>query len=446
MPTSVKHTSPCKYALNQNGELVHIDTVPLSYRERGVFSSYVDGAPMIAKKGKKNIWHFAHKDNAEREGESDIHKLGKIAFKQEFDKPGPFYITIKTPLHCALKEKCELGDRTFCNREDNMSFDLKTRYVSCELEKWIIQGDNQFRADVCLIPREQSKKPLLIEIYHTSESTPQKQESGLPMIEITFQTEEDVKLFQNRIFSESSNVRFFGIRPIRSYPTEDVFKAPTLIARINQNGEININKSTCFELSKYRHWIQPNDCLTIVTTENTDMPMADYYRCVVQIAALNGVYAKGADADRQTNVLHKVHLPVFELKDYYIAKGPNADAFERIRLYASRDGGINLLEQEWASVAYSPEQKGYARYLESVVQCYYQGTYDVSVELLSMTAEQAYHSGRYVALIPKASFEASINNPLFLEDHKYVPVIVDEIPPTLVLDGDTANEYTQHIL
>lgn len=50
------------YAQDESGKIVHINDVPLKYAERGHYYSIDEGDAMIARKGNKVAWHFAHKD------------------------------------------------------------------------------------------------------------------------------------------------------------------------------------------------------------------------------------------------------------------------------------------------------------------------------------------------------------------------------------------------
>ena len=78
------------YAQDESGKIVHINDVPLKYAERGHYYSIDEGDAMIARKGKKVAWHFAHKDGRPRALETYLHKLGKSAFKQAFEESETF--------------------------------------------------------------------------------------------------------------------------------------------------------------------------------------------------------------------------------------------------------------------------------------------------------------------------------------------------------------------
>ena len=81
-----------RYALDENGNVISIDDVPIEYSRRGRYYFPGTGAEMIARKGKKVAWHFAHKDGNPGALETYLHNTGKYLFKQVFEAAGIYSI------------------------------------------------------------------------------------------------------------------------------------------------------------------------------------------------------------------------------------------------------------------------------------------------------------------------------------------------------------------
>jgi len=463
-PKDVKSTPGiCKFALNDANELVYINDVPLEFRERGTYFSYIDHSPMIARKGKKNEWHFAHKDLTPRCGETDIHKLGKLAFKQEFDKPGPFWITINnTPHHCCQAKNCKLANRFHtCNRVFPQDFDLKLSYAECKLEVELLNG--AFRADVCLIPKDSSRKPMLIEIFHSSESSEAKKCSGFPMIEIAFKHEEDVKLFSTRKIVESENITFYGMQPKRSFPTDDVFRRRITIAEIDSNQVLSIRESNCYDLSADRNWLREDSSIMALFREG-ESDYREMARLAYQVAYRSGLKVRDCRLCKQhngaggCNIIHRItpaspgtrnralECKHFELKDKIVfPEHPSINeeynnffiwlkgtALTSQCLYHGGDYGILLMEEDRASMS-TEQDSAYYAYLSRVIDCYYQVTHDVPPDLLSLYAEEAVMSGRFVALKENTARDYIIDGLSYGKVYAYVPILVSKLPNSLVI-------------
>lgn len=150
------------YAQDESGKIVHINDVPLKYAERGHYYSIDEGDAMIARKGKKVAWHFAHKDGRPGALETYLHKLGKSAFKQAFEESETFYLLLPAPHPCSQNGACPIIKKEACKPITLYSFNLKQYYSHCELEKRITFNGQDFQADVCLIPKNPKHDYLII--------------------------------------------------------------------------------------------------------------------------------------------------------------------------------------------------------------------------------------------------------------------------------------------
>ncbi len=142
------------------------------------------GAEMIVKEGSERCKHFAHKSDSPT-CESYLHKLAKRRIREAFLEAKPFTITLNSRAvcnrECLLKNKCEFDDR--------QDFDLKKHYDKCKEET----SHGGFVADLLLASSENpDRKPVFIEIWVTHECGQKKIDSGLRIIEIKIDSEEDI--------------------------------------------------------------------------------------------------------------------------------------------------------------------------------------------------------------------------------------------------------------
>ena len=159
-----------RYAIDQNGKVVSINDVPIEYSKRGRYFFPGTGAEMIARKGKKVAWHFAHKDGNPGALETYLHNTGKYLFKQVFEASDKFTISLQAPAVCVYAGDCPVEERYPCHFKDYTTFDLKVYYDKCEIEKDFTVGNDTFRPDVLLLPKNAKHDPIFVEIEVTHAS------------------------------------------------------------------------------------------------------------------------------------------------------------------------------------------------------------------------------------------------------------------------------------
>lgn len=169
------------YALDENKEvLVHIDNAEKGRRYYCVGC----GAEMKVKEGSERRKHFAH-INGNPTCESYLHKLAKRRIREAFLEGKPFTITLNSRAVC--NRECLLNNR--CEFDDRQDFNLRNYYDKCEDET----SHGGFVADLLLTSSENpDRKPVFIEIWVTHECEQKKIGSGLRIIEIKIDSEEDI--------------------------------------------------------------------------------------------------------------------------------------------------------------------------------------------------------------------------------------------------------------
>lgn len=263
------------YAYNELDELVAIEDVDESYREAHTFHCIGCGAEMIAKLGKVNAHHFAHKIEQEScRPETYLHKLAKLILKQKFYTSAPFEISYSRHLVCAKANECQFYVDSECQGMIPEKFDLKQFYDTCEEEQEV----NGFIADLLLTDSTgKYKTPVLLEIVVTHKSSEKKRDSGLKIAEICIKDESDVsaladgpiteqvaefigfaeKSKQKVILENRSIQRFFLYRNGAAFVSnmDDIISCKYINTKLQKHStlELNIDSFYLAEISPYEY-------------------------------------------------------------------------------------------------------------------------------------------------------------------------------------------------
>lgn len=132
--------------------------------------------------------HFYHKELVDCNGETYIHKLGKLLINRKFDNNNTFIVSYPVSKECNNYD-CTLRNIK-CQKDMVMeTIDLKKYYDTCR-EEVIIEG---FVADLLLTnSQDLNILPILIEICVTHPCEVKKRNSGLKIIELTLRKEQDL--------------------------------------------------------------------------------------------------------------------------------------------------------------------------------------------------------------------------------------------------------------
>lgn len=203
------------YALESN-KLVPIEEVNRNERQLHSYTCLGCGAEMTPKMGPKNAWHFAHKSYEENCcSETYLHMLAKRLIKERFESKRPFTIKFKRIRlsKCTEFNSCPFHDDCKCQRIKE-SENLKELYDYCQEEAPI----NGFKADLLLTSSKTDREPVLIEIQVTHPCTEEKLNSGLKIIEIKVNCEEDIKnILKGDSIRESHNGYLSLKQPVKSH-------------------------------------------------------------------------------------------------------------------------------------------------------------------------------------------------------------------------------------
>lgn len=435
------------YAQDESGKIVHINDVPLKYAERGHYYSIDEGDAMIARKGKKVAWHFAHKDGRPGTLETYLHKLGKSAFKQAFEESETFYLLLPAPHPCSQNGACPIIKKEACKPITLYSFNLKQYYSHCELEKRITFNGQDFQADVCLIPKNPKHDYLIIEIQVTHASTRKKLRSGLHIIEVEITKDRDIERFRQYCLSEQNGVKFYGFKPTPSLPkgvsSDEVHTYQLRKYQILKNTQILVSNYDEY-CDNFASKNKRNTQYTlfylvmqadVTTTQNEfdqcTFPWTFYDEVDFKLFAQQRAFYYGFSTPNQDQIdkQSKIILPSYT--DYYIwypglTDGP--------LLINEREKGYQIIEEFKSESEFDPDCKLSEKeesYWNQIIECIYKDNQGANINALLGALYLASLHKNYVQLVsPLAKEESNINYWRNTHD-RYFPILVNEIPDNL---------------
>lgn len=209
------------YALDENNNLVHIESIEREHKKEHTFRCPCCGRPMIPRIGESNAPHFAHADNLKCGIESYIHIVAKRILATRFnDRSRPFNVSFQIHQVCKEKETCKFFDFQYCEDTEMKGFDLHKTYdllAREEIRLNNVSGD-QFQPDVILQSSSIKHKPIFIEVYHKHRISPKKQESGQYIIEIRVKDWSELEDLDTLELKQSDRVAFFNFKDIKAKP------------------------------------------------------------------------------------------------------------------------------------------------------------------------------------------------------------------------------------
>ncbi len=162
-------------------------------------------AKMILKRGQIRQWHFAHKTN-KCSYDSYLHSIAKKMIADWFNNNEHITLKLNCENKCRKYEKCKIYNKDICSIPIKKTFDLKKYYKKCILE----HKYNGFVADIYC---EHKSAPIFIEIYVTHECSLEKKNSGIHIIELRIQSEEDIiNIINSSELIENQNIQLYNFK------------------------------------------------------------------------------------------------------------------------------------------------------------------------------------------------------------------------------------------
>lgn len=207
------------YAYDEEGDLVHIDSVNKECRHSHAYTCPCCGNTMTPRLGEINAHCFAHSPNHICSEESYIHAVGKKILKETFDRSETYFIRFHRQCICQNSGSCTLFDIADCSYYKIESIDLKDFYdLPAEIE-YHINGASEYRADVALLSSKPNTRPILLEVWHKHKSSEDKRKNNA-IIEFRIRTFEDLKSLETDFVEENQNIQFYGFK--KNVTSEDI--------------------------------------------------------------------------------------------------------------------------------------------------------------------------------------------------------------------------------
>ena len=246
-------------AFDESGNLVDINEVSNEDRTHE-YHCISCGKQLVPRLGDIRRHHFYHKEDTVCKGETYLHELAKLRLKEKFDKSDHFYISYNAEVGC--NQKCHAD----CKVNEKITEDLKLDYDTATIEKSVneYESSKKYRADVLLTnSKDESKPPILLEIWVTSECKQEKKESDLRIIEIHIKEENDINsLYENEIIEETEGkISFHSFCQKKNLSSEDYSSEIFCYKLANLRLKKKFEESPHFYISyKYKIVCDREDC------------------------------------------------------------------------------------------------------------------------------------------------------------------------------------------
>lgn len=236
------------YAQIEDGTLIKASDVQESQRHLHIYRCPSCGEAMIARLGRVRKKHFAHKStpgtNNECTYESYLHALAKKRICEWFNSKDYIPLVIKRPTRCTQADNCKWFDCIRCKKTVDETINLKEWFSHCEVEKEYEKGGKTYRADILCYNKKKDGTPLFIEINVKHPCELEKVSSGIKIIEVKIESEEDIEKFiSSSIKRIPHKVYFYKFEP--KVKVVDGFKIDILNYKIYSNGLCQHEVATC---------------------------------------------------------------------------------------------------------------------------------------------------------------------------------------------------------
>ena len=193
------------FALNTDNCIVNIKDV--DYSGEPYFCPHCHNE-MIAKRGNIRQWHFAHKAD-KCSYDKYLHSIAEIMIMNWFNQKEHIILSMDNYEKCDKYDNCVFHDEKNCKRAKRVQFDLKTYYSKCIQE----HRSGDFIADLYCENKINPNLPIFIEIFVTHECSQEKKKSGIRIIELSIQSEEDIlNIVDSTNLNECEKVKLYNFR------------------------------------------------------------------------------------------------------------------------------------------------------------------------------------------------------------------------------------------
>lgn len=235
------------FALDKDGNIINIQNVE-GFKKQKYYCPYCQGE-MIPKCGNIRQWHFAHKSD-KCSYDKYLHSIAEKLIMQWFNESNSIELYMDVDGKCEqYNSGCLFYNEAKCIGKRRIPFNLKEYYSKC-IQEYKYQD---FIADLYCERKNQSNSPIFIEILVTHECSQEKKDSGIRIIELIIQSEEDIlNIINSTKLEEGEKIRLYNFRPqeisIKTLvrPFQKYILYPTLKSYIKKDGV------TCKNYNQFR--------------------------------------------------------------------------------------------------------------------------------------------------------------------------------------------------
>ncbi len=278
-PVYKKKEARYSYALDENDNLIHINTLYRQLRLNGELGRFFcpgcnrEMRACLPQDENKRIKYFAHDSKGGCGEQTYLHQLAKLKLKEKFDSDDPFRISVRRHIYCRDYKECPFFAKEVCQEEEVKEFDLHEQYDTCALETGVDTNGKHYIADLLLSNSKIERPPVLIEIAVTHFVEEEKRKSGLRIIELPVKSEEDIGRFSTGLLEEPDNKtlsvkahshpRFYGFKKSTGVSNDCLEKRKLIQAIIEPYGLTKSGTSTIIRCSNRGRQISQSSIMEI---------------------------------------------------------------------------------------------------------------------------------------------------------------------------------------
>jgi len=203
-----------QFAQSDDGSVRHISQVTVEYRKSHKLTCLGCGEKIEAVLKVTRTQPFYRHSGTKCSLETYLHQMGKKLFRELYEKNRRLGVPLNVDYHVIHQcgtEKCKYGWSRQCKSQDqSKKYDLLAKFTDIEIEKK--DPATGLTPDILLSNAMGDK--LYIEIYVKNPVTEEKEKksSGIPIVEIHLESEDDLKKFQIEGETTITDLEEFNIR------------------------------------------------------------------------------------------------------------------------------------------------------------------------------------------------------------------------------------------
>ena len=237
------------YALDVNNNLINVkDTIDLE--DQKYYCPHCHNE-MITRRGNIRQWHFAHKTD-KCSYDKYLHSIAEIMIMDWFNRSENIFLSLEHGLKCNAFDSCLFYNSMYCQAKEKRQYDLKKYYSKC-IHEIKYEG---YIADLYCENNIKPNSPIFIEIFVTHKCSQDKINSGIRIIELKIESEEDIiNILNSNKLEEGEKVKLYNFKPKEFFV--DYFKQDfqKYILYPSLKSYVNRNHFNCRNYAKYRRGI-----------------------------------------------------------------------------------------------------------------------------------------------------------------------------------------------